>query len=567
MEDEFQQYLTKKAAPVADSGDEFSAYLAKKAAPPLAPAAEPSTADKMVAAARKGLHATGTLAGDALDAATAGYYRKARDFVGSKIAPDSTRELQQSEGQFNADHPFAEGMARGVGYLAPGGAPARLAEAASAGVKMGAEALPGIAGRLATSRPVVGALTGAAAGAGTGAVEDVARGMDAGDVASNAGRNALMGGLVGGGIGSVSAAASKGRVALRGQKNEMGRTIRGLDEAKASGVMNDPEFKALPKGAVGFNQAATNAEEQLATHNETLLKQARQQYGKDLADITHAHAERHHIVSETASTIDQLAAENTVNGVVGNDHLASALDKVSRMITRDTGVMDSAASRASGEYETISAPAVKVKDLLKVKKLVSDLADYGNPATPETRPYRILDKTIGRDLEGIDPRVGEMNARYAETMGQLEKSNEILYGSQNPDINRSVSKQRRARGLLGRVGDETQAATLAEKDVEALKELDPKYREIISKVEAKKVVERSRFGLPHVSRRIEHMPLAFAMQNATALGASVIDPALARLSGELAPQTSTAGNPLAAAWEQKRKRDAALAASLSGSVR
>lgn len=380
------------------------------------------------------------------------------------------------------------------------------------------------------------------------------------------GGDASAGALIGGAMAVPSVAAAGARsaqTALRSPQREIGRTIRALDEAKASGITKDPAFKALPKGAEGFNQAASTAEEQLAGHNETLLKDARAQYGKDLQDITATHADRHHLVTHTADTIDRLAAENTINGEVIDEHLGKALNKVSRMITKDTGIMDSAASRASGNVETITAPAVKVGDLLKVKQAVAKLADYGLPATPETRPYRILDKTIGRDLEGVDPRVGEMNKRYAETMGKLEESNDILYGSQNPDIVRSTAKQKRARGLLGRVGDSTQAATLARDDIERLKALDPAYRQAIAPVEAKKAIERTRFGLPHVSRRIEHLPFAAVMQNLDALGAQVADPLLGRIGGATAPPPTGAVSLFNAARERQR-RAAEAAARLSG---
>lgn len=496
------------------------AEMAGESAPTAAPG--PSLLDRMSTAARKAGHWMMDTGGEPLAPSGQGGWGKIRaDQAAAGIDPNSREANDPMANDWGA-----QGIVGGIA----GGAAGKLI------------------GPLASK---LGPLARVAEKATEGAVANRVQGGDVG-----------AGALIGGAMGipsAVGAGARSARTALRNPQREMGRVIRSLDEAKASGVMETPEFKALPKGAPGFNQAATTAEEQLATHNETLLKDARQQYQKDLADITATHADRHHLVSETAGTIDKLAAENTVNGVVGDEHLAKALDKVGRMIAKDTGV-------PTAHGANVTVPAVKVGDLLKIKRLVANEADYGNPATPETRPYRILDKTIGRDLEGVDPRVGEMNAKYAATMDQLEKSNEILYGAQSPDINRSISKQKRARGMLGRVGDETQAATLAAKDVEDLKALDPRYKEIVASVEAKKAVERSRFGLPHVSRRIEHLPFAFMQQNATALGAHVIDPALARLSGS--PSSVPAGAPMALfrAAEEKRRRDAAMAASLSGGM-
>ena len=588
--------------------------------------AMPSVGDSLL----NGAGAVATGVGDFVDTATLGAYRKLRGLAGRGAGALGLTGVEQAtenmQRQDDANHASQSQSAAGriIGGL-PGaagnfvGAPAAIARGISAGIGAAGRAAPGMLGRVLSSRPVSGALTGAGVGAATTAGQSITEGDDLETMLRKSKDSATIGAVLGAGTGAVAATSSAGRQALRNPQREVGRTIRALDEAKASGVMETPEFKALPKGAPGFNQAATTAEEQLSTHNETLLKDARQQYSKDLEAILGdngptpaatpprklaplvsqptsrraaeraftgegfdevtggghttmggntvaapgrqaappAPTERYHIVTETADAIDKLAAENTVNGVIGDEHLAKALNKVSRMITKDTGVMDSAASKASGKFESISAPAVKVGDLLKIKKLVANEADYGNPATPETRPYRILDKTIGRDLEGIDPRIGEMNKRYAETMSQLEKSNEILYGAQSPDINRSISKQKRARGLLGRVGDETQAATLAEKDIGDLKALDPKYKEIIAPVEAKKAVERSRFGLPNISRRIENLPFGMIKQNTTAIGAHVIDPVLAQLSGGQTPMGAKPGlvESIRRGVEAKRRRE------------
>lgn len=611
------EWLDKKPPVAKPTGHSLDPLLAdiKRAREAL-----PSTGDIALSAAQAGM----TGLGDALNTATLGGYKAARNAIGNAVAPEATAQANQAEDQLHADlnkttgGQILGGMAPALGYMI--GAPEQIARGISAGVGAAGRAAPGALGRLLSARPVSGALTGVGVGAATTGGQAITEGDDVEAALSKAKQSAKIGAVLGGAAGSVSALAGKGRQMLRNPQGETGRTIQALDEAKASGVMESPDFKALPKGAAGFNQAATAAEEQLAAHNETLLKQARQQYQSDLAAILsdtggepatpvrrplaplvsqpgsrraaeraftggdfdeatgaghttmggdtvanprggtppkQAISDRYHIVSETADTIDKLAAENTVNGVTGDEHLAKALDKVSRMITKDTGVMDSGASKASGEFESITAPAVKVSDLLKIKKLVANEADYGNPATPETRPYRILDKTIGRDLESIDPRIGEMNKRYAESMEQLEKSNEILYGAQSPDINRSISKQKRARGLLGRVGDETQAATLAAKDIADLKALDPKYKEIVAPVEAKKAVERSRFGLPNISRRIENLPFGMIKQNVTALGAHVIDPALARLSGGQTPLGAKPGlvESIRRGVEAKRRRE------------
>jgi hypothetical protein len=615
--------------------EDVAALLRPQPAPPP-PAPEQSRLDKFLGAVGKGVNAVGTGLSDALDAATLNWYRRGRDALTGLVAPESTRQMQAQEGQFHQEHPYASATAHGLGYFIPGGAPVRLAEAGTAGVRALSTAIPALA-----ARPLAGALVGATTGGGTAAAEDVSAGVPLRDALADAGKAALVGAGMGAVSGGIAAGAGRARAALRNPQGEIGRTIQTLEQTAAA--RSTPEFKALPRGAEGFNEAATKAEEQLAAHNQRVLRDARAAYGKDLERILStppgpeplmssavpepitegnettpiprepmasmlpdqaaqagplsrppspeeaAYADRRlrptvriprqsmaDMTGEAAQQgpprtvptdrvhdlLDRLDSANTVNGVTVDEHQGRAIDKVRRMLTKDTGQLDYRASVEQGEPVTIQAPAATIQELMKVKQAVAGLADYGAPATPETRPYRLIDKAIGQDLEAADPRIADLNKRYAETMGRLETANDIMYGAQSPDVMRSTAKQKRARGLLGRVGDNTQAATLARKDLERLKDLDPEYRDILAPVEGKKAVERSRFGLPHVSRRIEHLPWAFVQQNANALGVRLAEPALGRLAG--VNPTGLASNPILRAYEDEQRREAERASLLGG---
>lgn len=531
--DEFEQYLAKKQPAQAQTApDEFAAYLAKKqpqpAAEPAAPTVPPPPPQEQPGALHRAWNwLTDTGGEPAAPSGREGWGKIRSEQAAAGIDPNS-RE---------ANDPIANDWgAQGIIGGIAGGAASKLV------------------GPLASK---LGPLAKFATSATEGAVANKVQGGEAST-------GALIGGAMA--VPSVAAAGARSaQTALRNPQRELGRTIRALDEAKTSGITKDPAFKALPKGAEGFNQTANTAEQQMAAHGDSSLAQARKDYGDTLDEILKGHADRDHVVTHTADTIDKLAAENVINGEVVDEHLAKALGKVSRMISKDTGAIDMAALKATGDVKTMRAPAVKVGDLVKVKKAVAKMADHGVPATPETRPYRILEETIGKELEAVDPRVGEMNKRYAETMGKLEEANDILYAHQSPDIRRTTAAAKRARGLLGRIGDSTQAATLARPDIERLKQLDPAYAQAMAPVEAKKAVERTRFGLPHVSRRIEHMPFTAVMQNLDALGAQVADPLLGRIGGAGNAPPSGAMQLFNAARE-KQRRETEAATQLGGNV-
>ena len=76
-------------------------------------------------------------------------------------------------------------------------------------------------------------------------------------------------------------------------------------------------------------------------------------------------------------------------------------------------------------------------------------------------------------------------------------------------------------------------------------------------------IERTRFGLPHVSRRIEHLPFAAVMQNLDAIGAQVADPLLGRIGGSAA-QAPTGAMALFQAAQERQRREQAAASALAG---
>lgn len=466
----------------------------------------------------------------------------------------SFHDYQASRGELGSD-PAAQEVVKTV-----------LSAGAGSLARLGGRAASTMLGRVAS-----GVTSGAAAG-GT------ASGLSGGDVSEGALKGALMGGatsavpeILNAGARGVQKGAADLRAHLRDPRTEIGRSIAEMDKAKASGYLTDPKFQALPYGAPGFNQAAAEAEQNIAAHNDQFLRSEGDFYKGEQNRIFSESADRLHYIPDSEEALNTLQAENTVNGVVADEKLGEAIDKVKRMLTTDTGVVSGGAvpeaikDSAVPTVETITAPAVKVSDLVKTKRLVDGLAEYGMPATPENVPYRKLSGILGKELEGISPEMAGLNKRYAAAMGKVEDANAIMYGKDAARISRTPAKQRQAASFLGRIGDNTQAATgAAAQQIEELRALDPAYAREIDRVAAKKAVERTRFGMPTVSRRIEHMPLAFVKQNMDALAVKAVDPALQSIASAspLSIPTPTPESIAFMLWaaqqQQKNKRSAAI---------
>ncbi len=224
-------------------------------AQPQAP--ERGVLDRVKDAAGGALNAVGTMAGDALDTASFGLYRKARDAVGGLISPDATAQAQSQEDRFHQDHPFATGIGRGVGYLLPGGAPDMLARSIHAGLGRLGAAAPAAVGRALSARPVAGAVGGAAVNAGLTAGENVS---DARPIGENVPQAALIGAGLGFGGGAIGAGAeritksrgsqARGIIESRGQGAKVGALTPGK-----GGVFNR-ELAGVPANDAGIGEAA-----------------------------------------------------------------------------------------------------------------------------------------------------------------------------------------------------------------------------------------------------------------------------------------------------------------------
>jgi hypothetical protein len=208
-------------------------------------------------------------------------------------------------------------------------------------------------------------------------------------------------------------------------------------------------------------------------------------------------------------------------------------------------------ARTVPETETpIDLPAVKVRDLVKVKRIVNDLAEHGQPATAENRPYRMIASSLGRELEQIDPEIAGINQHYAAEMAKLERQNDIIYGANKADVGTRAARERRAALFLGRAG-------ASARQMDEVAALAPENQDAITKIRAKKAEERLRYGFPRVSTSIERAPHHFVAHNLEAVKARIALPVAEAMGRARAPKNPVANFPGAVriGVEAKRKKE------------
>lgn len=398
-----------------------------------------------------------------------------------------------------------------VGIFTPG--------AANAAGKLGSK----VAGKALSRLPVSGPLSGAAGGTAravlgyeaaavpTAAAQAAVAGENPIEAARRAATNPL--GLIASAVVGAGAGGARGYSAkLRDPKTLEGRTVRDVEAAGGEirpfgdpargGLYESPELAGLPKGRAGMNELAGKSQEAIKEYNRAKLADAREQYGTELDDILAEHADKSHLAEQTHDTLDALEKRATLsNGKVANKKLHGVVQEVRDLLTTDTGRLDQRVSQASGKPVYVSAPAVKVEDMIKVKQAVNDLAEWGSPATADNAPYRLIHHALVEDAASVDPRIKELNRTYGQTMEGIKAANDILFGQKKTDVADSAPKSKSAALKLGRVGDETQAATTDR--LGELEKLDPEYGRQLRLLKAKKAAERLRYGEPEVSTSIE----------------------------------------------------------------
>lgn len=366
--------------------------------------------------------------------------------------------------------------------------------------------------------------------------------------------------IAAGTLGAVGGAGRGNAARIRDPRTESGRVIRDIEqgggpgvrinkfgEPVSGGIYDSPELQNLPVGKAGTTALADRGVSRLESANVARLKAARAQYGDAVDDVIAAHGDRPHPTTNAHAALDQMQAENTVNGVTGDEGTASAINKVRRMMTQQGADIDEEATlRGLGLDPAKVAPAhraqifsqlppellatkaakqISAGDMVKARKIVRSLAN--NAQTPsENRVYQVVLGAMDKDAELIDPRIKEMNAAFSRAMVPIEQSNEIMFGKQGREPELSEAQRRTGIANLSRIGEDTQAAMVRNPAVERFEQLGPEYQRETNLMRAKTAQERLRRGPPETATTIEKSVKRAAFPKRTALG---------MLAGPLAP--------------------------------
>jgi hypothetical protein len=468
------------------------------------------------------------------DMTTFGAGQKLADWAGSKLHYNPPWAPTHDELEAPENARFRNG-GNLLGLATPGG----TERVAAAGGKLAEKALGGIVAKSAIPGMAMGAAKGVF---GYEAAAPVIAGAQAGVAGQNpipAMKDAAtdpMGLMLSGTLGGVGGAGRGKAARIRDPKTLSGRTIadvnavggkiRPFGEPVEGGLYETPEMQGLPEGRAGTNKLADQSQERLQNANKTRLKAARQQYGDTIDNIIKTSGPGARPVPESHAALDQMEAENSSRGAIidpqttlpksvlmkGDEGTAKAIEKVRAMLSRATS--------------TGIVQAVSPEDFVKTRKLVRKMANNAqDPA--EERVYSTILGHMDKDAEQFDPRIKQMNTDYAQALQPVVKSNEMLFGAKNTkDIDVSESQRKRARGFLGRVGDNTQAATTDPH--EDLAALGPEYSNEVKMVAAKKAQERLRRGSPEVSTSIEQ---SLGKERRNKMGLAAVGGAMGGLPG------------------------------------
>lgn len=251
------------AAPDSATPDDVALFAAPSAPP------KPSFWGKAASTAGDVLRGAGTMATNAVDAATLGGYSRARDYLASKIAPDATAANATAEDKFNTDHPYLASMGRALGYIAPVGAPAMIADAVGAAGRMAAERAPSVvsdflASHAATAALARNAATGAAVNGATTFGQDVTQGAPLKDSLADAGDAAVGGAMLGAGIGAGASVAKGAANAIR-EKLQPAARARVIKQAVSDFVGTKETGRAIDTDVKKMSRAIGPIRDELGT--------------------------------------------------------------------------------------------------------------------------------------------------------------------------------------------------------------------------------------------------------------------------------------------------------------
>lgn len=291
-------------------------------------------------------------------------------------------------------------------------------------------------GRALNAIPAKGAIPGAILGAAKGvgtyeATAPVMAGLAAdseGDrfgAALRAAKNPLAIAL-GAGFGAFGGAARGSANQIRDPLTQTGRDLQAIEavggevrpfgEPARGGEFESPEMQGLDKGRAGRHQLAAKSVDRVLAANDEQYHAAQQSWGETADNILADHGDETHFATKTHDILDKLEQDNQVNGVVGDEKLANAIQKARAMLKAPEG----AAPHAPAE------PPSDVKQLLVLREgakspMVRDAIDAQIKAAGGDIPEGVGGTKVERPGGGRKPPAPEVQQfAYDDITGKME---------------------------------------------------------------------------------------------------------------------------------------------------
>jgi hypothetical protein len=400
---------------------------------------------------------------------------------------------------------------------------ARLAPTAinAATGAIGGAAQEGAAGR----DPVSGALTGAATGAGLG--------------------------VVGGVIGRAATAV---RDKIRSDKSQLGRGIQASERLygdDAVGVMGAKGREGLDKGERGIAQLGREGADELHDVGEQARRAAGQEYDAAVKNLGY---------KEVDPMILRIGLDNAIrsteakNGTVLFPELRNRLDLARKAL--DNPGAQGAAGSADTLFAGVGGDKVPLEDVLKIKRMLDDSANWGMPATPEQAQLRKAATSFADLINRTDPALGEAQKRYAGRMAELERYHGGLYGKEEPAIPDTGVMKRRLASRLGvqGTGENVPSAAQTELEFKGVREEFPDVGPILDLPLAERFRQSIQLGAPKATVTSAGPIMRSNLGTLEDIALSRAAYPAVRATERAAPGLPTSGNLIMNAAQAKRKK-------------
>lgn len=444
------------------------------------------------------------------DSVTFGFGQQGADWLNSKLGREGLYPSSEQERQERGQGARVLGGIGGA--FLPGASKAVIKQ----GEKFARGFLPTVAGKgvvpgaaLGTARAVAGYEASAPLIAGGQAIARGDNPIEAAYQAATDPAGLALAGTVGAAAGGARGKAAK----IRDPQTPSGRIladveagggkVKAFGEPVRGGLFETPEMRAHPLDRTGNIQFADKSVGRSVEAAGKRYEAAQETWGNKAESIlADHHPDEIYTADKTHEALNAIDADNVHNGVVADDAVARATDKVRRMLTSETDVINAEKSANEGKIVYETELGGSVSDIIKTRKMLNRMWK-GATEPSEKHVYGDVLSALADDAQAVDPRIGELNAEYKATIEGLKAGNDALFGQQRPVIKDTEGARAAAAGRMSRAGDPTQAGPLADNRLDRFGNAAPENANEVRMMRARKAATRLQYGEPQTSTSFE----------------------------------------------------------------